>query len=333
MAENEEEEYEFPITGKFNIPLIYPVSINNNNLNIYESLERLHNYEAGTGTAANPSNGYFVHEDLEATEFIDNNPELKEIFDRLILIDFIMDNYGNISRYQDGRIINEQRRTGVKVNNLFWLQPELIIVKGSLKIAQIFKDSFENTFRREVLLGKPYIFDQWFFVWLIFNFRNNNPEIIDNFYLELMLDMIVEGEIEDLDGQYAAAKRSLDVSRSLVILLPLLAKKLPSEIKFGIMVNNLTATIEIHKTGRILIYQKSGILKTLNILDRTILGCFIIKKITELYDYWKDLPNQEKYPPPEFIDDIVHEFNDRGLTITNNVVDTKNMYAEKRNNL
>lgn len=330
MSNEEEEEVEFPITGNFNIPIIYPVNIENQDLDINENLE-LPQYQDGVGNALNPSKGYYIHQDLEPTEFINKHTELKEIFDNFTLIDFIVDNYGNTSRYIEGKIIKEQRRLGVRINNIFWVQPDLLIIRGSKKTAKIFKASFENIFRRDILLGAPYQFDPWFFVWLIFKYRNKTPEVDDDFFLELMLDMSVEGLVEDLTGQYALAKKSIDVSRSLIILIPLLEKKFPSDVKLGINVNNLTAVIKINKTGRIIIYQSRGISKELNRLERTIVGCLIIRRIINLYQKWKDLSTIEKIPPPEFIDNISQELINKGVEITSNVADTKSMYIEKRN--
>lgn len=330
MTNEEEEEIEFPITGNFNIPIIYPVNIENQDLDINENLELPH-YQEGVGNALNPSKGYYIHQDLEPTEFINEHTELKEIFDNFTLIDFIIDNYGNTSRYIEGKIIKKQRRMGVRINNIFWIQPDLLIIRGSKETAKIFKNSFENIFRRDILLGAPYQFDPWFFIWLIFNFRNNTPEVDDDFFIELMLDMSVEGPVEDLTGQYALAKKSLDVSRSLIILIPILEKKFPSDVKLGINVNNLTAMIKIYKNGRILIYQSRGISKVLTRLERTIVGCFIIRRIINLYHKWEVLSTIDKIPPPEFIDVISQELINKGVEITSNVADTKNMYIEKRN--
>ena len=330
MSNEEEEEIEFPIIGNFNIPIIYPVNIENQDLDIIENLELPH-YQDGVGNALNPSKGYYIHQDLEPTEFINGHTELKEIFENLTLIDFIIDNYGNISRYVEGKIIKEPRRLGVRINNIFWVQPDLLIIRGSKKTAEIFKDSFENIFRRDIVLGAPYQFDPWFFIWLIYNFRNNTPEVDDDFFIELMLDMTVEGLVEDLTGQYAIAKKSLDVSRSLIILIPLLEKKFPSDVKLGINVNNLTAVIKINKNGRILIYQSRGISKELTRLERTIVGCLILRKLINLYQKWKRLSTKEKIPPPEFIDNISQELTNKGVEITSNVADTKNLYIEKRN--
>ncbi|MHA1272183.1 MAG: hypothetical protein ACTSQS_01980, partial [Promethearchaeota archaeon] len=314
---------EFPITGPFNIPKIFPVEIINKNIDINKSL-RFPIYREQSGTRDNPNKGFYIHKQLESTEFINDHPPLREILKNLIMIDFIIDDYKNISSYKNGKIIKEINRIGVKVNNIFWIKPDLIIVKGSLDTAEKFKESFQNNFRREIILGEPYKFDSWFLLWLIYNYRINNSEVIRDFYLDLMLDMTVEGDIIDIEGQKAAARKSLNVSKSLVILLPLLAKKLPIEIKLGISVNNLAAVIELNIKGRIKIYQTRGIFKDLSNLDRTVLGCFIIKRIIDLYNYWNSLTNSEKIPPPEFIDDIVKECKQRGLEITGNVIDTRN---------
>lgn len=331
MNEGEHREEEFPIIGNFNIPIIFPVNIVNEEMYINESLN-LPPYEEGTGTASNPSSGYYIHHDLESTQFIDEHLELKDIFENLILIDFIIDNYGSRSKYRNGRIIRgEKKLLGPKVNNIFWIKPDLLIVRGSKKTAMSFQHSFKRIFRGDILLKEPYQFDPWFFIWIIYHHRTKTPEVDQNFFIDLMLEMSIEGPVVDYTGGYAQSRKSLDVSRSLIILIPLLEKKLPKEVKFGINVENSAVVIKMNINGTILVYQTRGILKNLNKFESTIFGCYIVKRIIELYNKWETLPNLEKFPPIEFIDSISQELTDKGYEITATVADTKEMYQEKRN--
>jgi len=322
----EDKPEQFPITGKFNVPDVFPVIIKNQKIDPIKNLD-LPKYKEGT--LMNPHEGYYIHRMEKATEFITEKNDLKKIFNDLIIIDFIADNIRTVSKYKDGKMILERKKIGVSINNIFWIVPDFLIIRGSKETSKNFKRSFERIFKKDIILGDSYKFDPWFFLWIIFKHRSKK-ELDNDFYVDLILDMGVEGEVVDLIGKVVTAKQSLDVTKSISVLLPLLARKLPSEFLFGITVDNLACVIKLKKNGSILVSQTRGKLKDLNALDRTILTCFFIKKVIQLYEKWDSLPKLEKIPSPEFIKDIVQECRERGYQITADVTATIDMYKEKR---
>lgn len=328
MTENGNNE-DYVLLGKFNVPYVFPVKIIEKNLNIRKTLEdNLPKFKEGTETKQ--GEGFYVQKEIKSTEFIEENPNLKNILQRLTVIDYNYENYGNIRVFNKDHFVIEKRKLSIGLNNIFLLNPSLLIIKGSKITAQRFKDSFENIFKKDIILGQPYEFDPWFIIWIISKYRNDEYELDNDFFIDLMWDMKVEGSESDFLGKIISAKGSTDVTKSLSILFPLLKKLFPTEFMFSFTIEDLIGTIKINNNGRILIYLTRGILSEISSVERVIVGCYFIERLIILYEKWLKLPKKEKYASPDFIKDILRECDERGIEITTDIMETLEMYEDKR---
>ena len=328
MSDDRKDE-KFIFLGKFNIPYVLSVKIIDKKLDIIKELdEKLPKFEEGTSSSQ--GEGYFVHKNFESTEFLEENPELNEIFRQLEIIDYNFENYGNVRVFKKGRFVIEKRRVNIGVNSIYWILPNLLIIKGSGATSERFKASFKNIFKNKIILDFHYTFDPWFLIWIIYKYRKEEFELDDNFYIDLIWDMKVEGSEQTYIGKSISAKGSINVTKSLSILFPLLQKLIPTEIMFSFTINSLIGTIRINKDGSILIFLTRGVMSEISPIDRVVTGCYFVKRLIKLYEKWVKLTKKERIAPPEFIEDIVRECDSKGIEITSDVMETKEMYKEKR---
>ena len=323
-----QEEDDF-FLNRFTVPFIYPIGSSDLDLKIIKKLEEnLPKFKEGT--QSQPGEGYTIHDRINPTEFIEDNKNLKDLFQRMTIIDFNFEQYGNVRKFEKNKFIIEKGKKGISYNTIFWVYPRHFIITGSKETGIQFKKSFEYIFKKKINLKNPIEFDPWFMIWIIDNYRNENYELETNFNVDFIEDMIVEGNQESIIGKKISAKQSLDVTRSISILYPLLKKLLPVALVFSISIDNLIGTMKLKKEGSIQLYLSRGIFIDINSINRAVVGCYFIERVIKLYNKWEKLPKHEKYPSPDFIKGILKECDERGIEITADVDDTIKLYEDKR---
>ncbi len=319
----------FSFLGKFFVPSVYYMKINNEKTDIeaIRSLlkKNLPTYEPGN--PGNPGSGFEVINIDFDIDLLKNDLEILEIAKKTIIIGYILEKWSKKRVFKDGSWIREDQRSVIE-NYLFWHVPNICIIRGSK-----FGD---DRLRQEVgvhvapfsSFEKRLTFDPDFFVWLVWK-KRCQENLESDMKIGFMKDLGTTGD-EDLMGGEVEARKSLDATKSLPILICLLHGKRLSNCEVSFDINNRFGTLKVNSNGRIEVIQSLGDLKYKTSIERAFLGYYFINRLQKLYEKWKKLNLDLRYPPDTFFHELVSFCKEEGIGIYSNVTELIDEYERKR---
>ncbi len=176
------------------------------------------------------------------------------------------------------------------------------------------------------------MFDSDFLLWIIMNFRNRNFELDDNFRILKLSDLSTAGdERGDYIGRKISTEKSINVSQSIPMLFTLLSGREPIYCKFAFIIDDYSGTIKISNDGKISILHSFGILKLVSPIERIIISLHFVLRLVDLYEKWKNLELNLKYPSREDFLNIIHDCREMGMRFYD-IQDIIEKYRRKRKN-
>jgi len=265
---------------------------------------KLPEYEQGDPTS--PGDGFRIantHELLMEMDLINEFPSLNE----LIHINYIWEKYQKRMVYDESEDDFVERSTvDISTSDLFWVYPQYFFTRASKQDSNRVRSRMRSILVNSLRI-KNVEFERDFFIWLLHKDYQNKT--IDN---ELRLRRIQSIELAGEVDVFGEQTQFSDFQgSSAVTLLPLLEGKTPESIEAMFSYSGYDFVANINH-NRIQILASKGSLQESSDLEKMALALSFVTKFTALYDYWKHLPKEERYPPVSMFKEIYREAVEKG---------------------
>ena len=281
------------------------------------------------GTPSKPGMGFRVIKEIDFPANIMENDEYRKFSERIIVIEYIQEYYTSKKQLDRTSLkiksIGRKILTNYKKNYIFIIFPSLLIFKGGKESYFAIWDEFYLVAKKLLSIQRQYRFSEEFFLKILEKFWFKQNKIEEDFKIDFFRDLSTEGE-KDFMGQMIDVRHSVDITRSLPILISFLGRKKPKKGLFDFHLKDNYYSIEINKNGSLVPRQQLGIFKNISQNERAFFGCYVVYRIIKFYEKWELLENTEKFITIDFIKAIVDFCKTQGFDVFKGSIDLINDY-------
>ena len=226
----------------------------------------------------------------------------------------------------DGGTERLPTKSGLDMFDSYWAFPEFLFVKGDKSQAKLAENLLSERLGDYVRLN-DITFDPDFLLW-IFAKEKSGEKLPGDISVSMLTDAETKGDEKDRFGKRNQVDDSTDITKSAPILIGVLRQKglVALEGVFG--VGQKLVRARISEEGRVHIKADHAISGSFPI-ERMAISLAFLRSFMTLYDEWKGLEGEEKYPPIQFFEDIYEECKRQGLEITFSIDDVVERYRQK----
>ncbi|WMT09507.1 hypothetical protein NP511_07665 [Natrinema thermotolerans] len=283
-------------------------------------LDEIPNYSLGT--PQNPGKGiqkipFQKHLQGSSSEFPDD-------LSSVIALRYKYEEFDKIKAVVDGsrRMVSVPNERSV---DIYWNYPNYMSFRGAKKDIKEVQSIIRSALFQTATID-PIRLESDFFLWLFYqNFSSDGR--ISKMMIRIT-DVELQGET-DLFGKKSTVRNSTDATKSIPILIGLLQNKSISgiEVEFAIQNQRITASIQ---RDQVQVKASQGSLPNQESIERIASSLMLLDFLYSLYDEWLDLPNNEKYPPLTFFEELYNMSKNQGVKVETQLTQPLKEYAAKR---
>jgi len=292
-------------------------------------LDGLPRFERGNPHSKNEGFDKIQLSDLANSQEYILESDLGELAENLIDEKLVWESYDDSLEFVDeeGDPVSAWLRQ-TNESYMYWDYPNHMIIQGS-------QDKVEEAERRiNSALGEDVHvadvkFEPDFLLWLLYKHEYPREELPGPIKSRKLESSEVSGD-NDGYGHTGRVEESRNIGESLPIILAVL-QKMDFEMIEGIFgVNGHNVTVEIKSSGRIHVKVAGAIDEAESKLKRALVAVFFASEFLRLHGSWKSLPDQEKYPPFEFFDDLAATAAANNVEVNFDMDELIEEYEDKR---
>lgn len=208
----------------------------------------------------------------------------------------------------------------------YWAFPNYLFIKADKSKATKAQNLVSQTLN-EYLSLQEIEFSPEFLLWL-FSREKNDETVPGEISVNMLTDAEIRGNEPDLFGQHSKVDDSIDITKSAPVLIGVLSQKglVAIEGVFGLADRFVRARID--SDGRVHIKADHAISGSSDV-ERMAISLAFLKQLIDLYQHWKNLDSEHRYPPLEFFTDIYKECQRQGVEVTFSIDDVVDEYRKK----
>lgn len=265
---------------------------------------KLPEYEQGN--PASPGDGFRIANTPELLQQM-NSPRDYSNISHLVHINYVRERYQKKMAYdEDEDDFVETSTVEISTSDLFWIYSQYLFIRASKqdcdRVHSRMRSMLVNSLRVDSLS-----FERDFFIWLLY--KDYQSENINH---NLGLRQIQSIQVEGSDGFGEQQEFSDLRSSSEAALLPLLEGNTPESIEATFLYQGSDLVVNISR-NRIQVLASRGALQELSDLERMTFALSFVTEFTSLYDQWKHLAKEDKYPPVSFFKEIYRAAVEKGF--------------------
>lgn len=279
------------------------------------------------GSPKEPGQGYqtLPFEDYlrESTEV---SPSLKEAVGDIKAFRYLEEEWEIKEVENEDQLEQRPVRDRLMTVDSYWAYPDYIFIKGNKTKAKQASELIRMTLDDYLELNQIGL-NSDFLLWLLSQEKNNDV-IPGDVSTNMLTDAAVEGEEKDRFGRRNKIDDSTDITKSTPVLMGVLQHKDLTALEGVFEVDKKFVQARISTEGRIHVKADHAVAGSPDI-ERMSMALVFLQELTGLYEHWIELPNEEKYPPIEFFEDIYQECDRQGVEITFSIDDVIEEYRQK----
>lgn len=212
--------------------------------------------------------------------------------------------------------------------DVYWDFPEYLFVKGNKTQASRASEIVGYTLG-DYLSSREIEFHPDFILWLFYQFKSGKSRLNEDFKINLLSDTEIKGDREDRYGKRSRVDKSTDITKSTTALIGILRGKDLTTLEGVFEVQDKYVKANIEVGGRVHI-KASHAIEGSDQLERMCLAIMFLRELLSLFEYWENLPGEEKYPPVDFFTELYEECEKQGAELTFSYDDVIEIYRQKR---
>jgi hypothetical protein len=216
----------------------------------------------------------------------------------------------------------------VKHYDIYWDHPDYLFIKGNKTQADRASEIIEFTFG-SYLTSREIEFRPDFLLWVFYQFKSGSSDLNDSVGINLLSDAEIQGEQEDRYGKRSRVDKSTDITKSTTVLIGLLRGKDLTRLEGVFEVEDEFVKANIEVGGRVHV-KASHSIEGAEKIHRMSLAITFLREFISLFEYWEELPSEQKYPPLEFFEELYDECEKQGAEVTFPYDDVVETYRQKR---
>jgi hypothetical protein len=222
---------------------------------------------------------------------------------------------------ENGKLIPEKALRYQKCD-IFWLFPDLMVLRGSERDTDVSFDAINEILSSEVKM--QFInFPHDFFMWLacILLNKEKKGKIDENISINKIFRDETIFNHPKAAGRIGTKTSVIGSSNAIIspqTLTALAGKHEFSKVRAYFKLDDFLVDAQLSKFEGIHIYSHYKHFKDKNIENRFFYSLLFLRKIFELYNYWSNLENLEKYPSEQCLKEMFKELEeqiDNGLRV------------------
>lgn len=203
---------------------------------------------------------------------------------------------------------------------------DVIIFKGGKRLLERKQDDLMAALSDNVEMATV-TFDFDFFLWILYK-QHQGEQLSDDIRVREITRSSTAAETKGNLG--VGSVDSNNVLRSVLLIASVLSGKKINKIKGDFIMGDYRLEALIEFGGKVHIQVTDSPLSTLSNLRRMGIALRFLSQIVNLYDDWKRLDSEERYPPPSFFDEIAENAEEEGWELLFDPEDVKARYERKR---
>ncbi|AGB37786.1 hypothetical protein [Natronococcus occultus] len=204
---------------------------------------------------------------------------------------------------------------------------DVVAFKGQKQLLKRKQDDLLAALSGDVKLEEVN-FDFDFFLWILYKQYQGEPLSTD-----LRVRNITRGSTaaETKDNMGAGdVRESNNVLRSVLMIAPILSGKKIDKIQGNFIMGNHQVKAQIEFGGKVHVKVSDSPLSTLSDLRRMGVSLRLLSELVTLFEDWKQLDPEERYPPASFFDDMTDNAEEEGWIARFDPEEVKERYKRKR---
>lgn len=236
----------------------------------------------------------------------------------------VFDEDGNkITRYSDGR----------KQLEIFWSYDDVLLIRGPKSILREKKNDLLRSFGEDLII-REVNFDFDFFLWLLYNYHQENDlsNRDDGFRSKLRLRSITDCRTigkSNLDREVNIGNEP-EIVRSVPFISAILEGNKINGLEGDFLLDTHYIVAELESEGRVHIKASRQDMAELNSLRQMGVATQFMLELARLYKEWTTLPGDKKYPPDEFFETLLENCEEEGYLPMREPEELLQEYRKKR---
>lgn len=319
-------EREFRYDGRLVFNGIYSTSILDVEFD-FEEIVREKLIDFSKGDIDSPGRGY---RPIPFREMVSDEPrignQIKSFLEEVNALQY----QEEIWEYQevdvDGEVQEAPTKMGESSFDAFWAKPDYLFIRGNKTEAKQAGQLLTATLD-EYLDFREIEFSPDFLLW-IFSKEKNSEGLPGSLSVNMLTDAQVESDEPDLFGQQGQVEDSIDVTKSTPVLMGVLRQMGIIQLEGVFSISGVFVRARISSEGRVHVLADHAIKGSPDI-ERMAISIAFLKELIDLFDRWRNMDNEQKYPPEEFFKDIYDECKRQGVEIMFSIDDVIREYRQK----
>ncbi|PSG98468.1 hypothetical protein BRD56_00585 [Thermoplasmatales archaeon SW_10_69_26] len=283
----------------------------------------------GDGTPTNPSKGF---RQLDLSEEVDvrvfETESFAPVVEDMQSFEYIAEDYGTQMEFVTGEGDRQQGRPrSLDRAHIHWHWPDYFFVQGSQSVAEAAAEEIVSELDLDSADVQRFTFDNDFFLWMYKKNHDGDP-LSESLDLLKWTDAEATGDLPYL-GSSTEVQESEDVGRSIPILVAVLRNMDLASLEGIFEVGSYAMTASIGSQGKVHVKSEQTVQKASNIA-RVFLSNLFLHELTNLYENWKTLDPEEKYPHPSFFSSLWDNASEQGANLDMDFDRVVEEYAAKR---
>ena len=212
---------------------------------------------------------------------------------------------------------------------IFWdSEGQVMMIKGDKTLVERKEDDLRSGLADELKLNSVN-FDFDFFLWVLYK-EYIGETLSSNFRVRKITRGKTLGSHEDKLGKHTEVRGTENILKSLMMIAPILAGKRIESLQGEFILNQKIIDAEIQHGGKVHVKVSDSPLQSMSDLRRMGLSLQFLSGLVELFTQWENLDSNDRYPPPEFFDDLADEAEEQGWKPNFDPQTVKQEYRRKR---
>lgn len=212
---------------------------------------------------------------------------------------------------------------------LYWdFQNEVMMLRGNKQLIDRKGDDLRGGLSQSLKL-ESVGFDFDFFLWILFK-EYKSESLSSDLRVRRLTRGQTLGSHEDYLGKHVEVKGTENILKSLMLIAPVLEGKRIESLQGDFIMDKQNVTAEIQYGGKVHIKVSDSPLSSMSDLRRMGITLRFLSELVSLYEYWQDLDKDDRYPPPDFFDDLADNAEEQGWPPNFDPEWVKQEYRRKR---
>lgn len=269
------------------------------------------------------------YQNLPLRDEIRDNPkingEIQDIASSLISYRYLEREFSNEEAYVDGErknvdVIDETNA------DIYWLHPDFAVFRGAKGDAEDAKGDTSRSLSGDIQLG-TIRFNPDFLLWVYYRYKNDK-DLDNNLEVDRLTDADVVGDRDPFGGDNKVGD-SEDLAQSVPLIAAVLMGKDMDMLQGNFSLFNESVKAEIQR-NKVHVKASYGSVSSADSVRRVAIALAFMRELMDAHETWKQLPDDEKYPPFGFFRDIYQVASQHNVDINEISEEMRREYANKR---